>query len=341
MIRKFAFYALQLATLLSYAEEKFTGKWENTHFVWNFSIAMICDKGFPQDPIAYLSQEPIFNEKAYEGIAKGDLVWVQCQFVGLFAKTILPKIKDPFILVVSDGDESFPSEAGLANVEEFLQNEKILHIFAQNCDYKGSSTKITHLPIGLDYHTVAYKNPSGGWGEKGSPKKQEEQLQAILSRALPTLLRKPRAFVDFQISDTMHAGHKRYLLFGEDRASIFQRLLSQGVVDYADWMRRSALWEIKKDYVFSISPHGNGLDCHRTWHDLALGCIVIVKKSTLDPLYEGLPVVIVDDWSEITQDNLFLWMREFADLLDKQTYVEKLKTSYWHQKMRQVQAQAR
>ncbi len=35
-----------------------------------------------------------------------------------------------------------------------------------------------------------------------------------------------------------------------------------------------------------------------------LGNIVIVKRSSLDPLYEGLPVVIVDDWREISRENL-------------------------------------
>jgi hypothetical protein len=51
-------------------------------------------------------------------------------------------------------------------------------------------------------------------------------------------------------------------------------------------------------YAFVISPHGNGLDCHRTWEALCLGCIVIVKKSPIDTLYTDLPVLIIDNWSD-------------------------------------------
>ena len=55
-------------------------------------------------------------------------------------------------------------------------------------------------------------------------------------------------------------------------------------------------------YRFIISPHGNGLDCHRTWEALALGCYPIIKSSPLDCMFEGLPVIIVNNWNEVTPD---------------------------------------
>src|ERR1700722_11865528 len=55
---------------------------------------------------------------------------------------------------------------------------------------------------------------------------------------------------------------------------------------------------------FVLSPQGNGLDCHRTWEALYMGCIPIVKNSLLNDLYEDLPVVIVDDWAEVTEEFL-------------------------------------
>jgi hypothetical protein len=86
--------------------------------------------------------------------------------------------------------------------------------------------------------------------------------------------------------------------------------------------------------VFSISPHGNGLDCHRTWEDLILGCIVIVKTSALDPLYEGLPVVIVKEWNEITPKNLTLWLEKFVDKINDTSVRERLTLKYWMEKIR-------
>ena len=94
-------------------------------------------------------------------------------------------------------------------------------------------------------------------------------------------------------------------------------------------MSRKDLWEKKVQYLFSVSPHGIGLDCHRTWEDLLLGCIVIVKTSSLDPLYEGLPVVIVKDWNEISSANLNKWKNQYIPLLYTKKYVEKLTLKWW------------
>ncbi len=124
----------------------------------------------------------------YQDIASGDIVWIQCRFLPRFLKEIVPKTNNPYVLVISDGDESFPADSGLNEdeVETFLNNPNLIHIFAQNCDYSGSSQKVSRLPIGMDFHTIAYKGYNGGWGEKGSPQGQENSLNMIR-----TLYRQP------------------------------------------------------------------------------------------------------------------------------------------------------
>ena len=52
-------------------------------------------------------------------------------------------------------------------------------------------------------------------------------------------------------------------------------------------------------YTFVVSPFGHGFDCIRTFEALCLGCIVIMKKSFLDIIYQDLPVLLVDEWSDI------------------------------------------
>lgn len=307
--------------------------WEQTEYIWNFGNLVSISRGLNKKPVQYFETEHQFDACVYQDIKKGDIVWIRGRFVSQFAQEILPHVKYPFLLVISDGDESFPSDCTGVNIEDFIANKNIIHIFAQNCDYQGKSNKVSHLPIGLDYHTVAYKDPHGGWGEIGSPQQQETQLKSILKKLKPTYLRKKRAFVDFQLSDTMHGDHKRHLQFQEDRTSIFNFLLPTGLIDYAKWMKRSDLWKTKGEYAFSISPHGNGLDCHRTWEDLILGCIVIVKKSPLDPLYDGLPVVIVNNWSEITKQNLEIWLEKYQDAFSNPSYRERLTTQYWLNKI--------
>lgn len=317
--------------------------WEKSSYIWNFGVIMSADKGLDRNPEQFFATETIFDKKKYENLKAGDIVFVHCRFIPQFYQEVVPSLAQPIVLVIADGDESFPTDCGNNfDVEKLLSHHCIVHVFVQNNVYAGKSKKVLSLPIGMDFHTVAYKGANGGWGEKGSPKVQEAQLNDILATLKPTYLRKKRIFTDFQLADTMHGEFKRYLQCGEDRKSIFQRILKTGLVDYApSFMRRSKLWETKGEYAFSVSPHGNGLDCHRTWEDLVLGCIVIVKSSPLDSLYEGLPVVIVQDWSEITAENLDAWLAKFGNAFTNQSYRIKLTNRYWISKIEAIANRSR
>ena len=112
------------------------------------------------------------------------------------------------------------------------------------------------------------------------------------------------------------------------------------LIDFqAEKIPRLDLWRAKTRYAFVVSPHGNGLDCHRTWESLALGNIVIVKRSPLDPLYAGLPVVIVSQWSEITAENLSEWQRRYAHAFSDTVFLECLTNRYWIERARREGAQ--
>lgn len=312
--------------------------WEKTHSIWNFGIIQSASRGMDVSPFTYFaSAQHLFNASAYDDSKEGDILWVQCRHLPNFVEWVLPNIAHRFVLVVSDGDETFPTECGLndSEITDLLNQKNLLHIFAQN--YDGTNAKVSHLPIGMDFHTPAYKGRDGGWGQKGSPRQQEQELNNVMAELRPTSERKLKAYVDFHHSDTMRAGFKRYLQFGEDRKSIFEKLVATGLIDHGGFMKRTDLWKRKGEYAFSISPHGNGLDCHRTWEDLILGCIVIVKTSPLDPLYDGLPVVIVQDWSEITAENLEKWAKQYFDAFDNPAYREKLTNDYW---LGKIQAKA-
>lgn len=332
-MRPFYWLGIGFLSLLSLFADHRKESWEKTDFVWNIGLMSSCDKGVPKNPFFYFAKDPVFDKSSYVGIKKGDFVWVKASFLKRFQKEVLPYVTEPFVLVVNDGDESFPSNCGVEfDVEALLQNDLVLHVFAQNNDYKGKSAKVSPIPIGIDFHSAAYKK-SCQWGINGSPRQQENELKKMLAIFAPTAKRLKRAFVDFQHSDTMHGAFQRYKEFGEDRREIFQRLLKTGLIDYAGYMNRVDLWKRKGKYAFSISPPGNGLDCHRTWEDLVLGCIVIVKTSPINSLFKGLPVVIVQDWSEVTADNLEKWLLQYGDAFTNPSYREKLTNRYWISQM--------
>jgi hypothetical protein len=67
---------------------------------------------------------------------------------------------------------------------------------------------------------------------------------------------------------------------------------------------REETWKNMVKYKWIISPHGNGLDCHRTYEAIALGCIPVVKSSSLDLMYKDMPIIILNDWNEISLELL-------------------------------------
>lgn len=57
---------------------------------------------------------------------------------------------------------------------------------------------------------------------------------------------------------------------------------------------------------YAACPRGNGLDTHRFWESLYLGVVPVVERTVLAEHWaaQGLPVVIVDDWGEVTPQRL-------------------------------------
>src|SRR5262249_31408487 len=90
-------------------------------------------------------------------------------------------------------------------------------------------------------------------------------------------------------------------------------------------------------YAFEVCPHGNGLDCFRTWECLFLETIPIVRTSPLDQLYqdEGFPVVIVESYREITAERLQTWQAERQELFTSDM-LTRLTNDYWLGKIRQA-----
>jgi len=159
-------------------------------------------------------------------------------------------------------------------------------------------------------------------------------LEQVIRQAKPNAQRQLRVHADFHFNKPADS-HP-----WENREEIHRRLKGHPDIQFQrNFLRRLWLWQEKTRYAFVISPHGNGLDCHRTWESLALGCIVIVKRSSLDPLYEGLPVVIVEDWDEITTENLRRWHEQHRDAFDLPEVQEKLTNRYWIERMRVITAE--
>merc|ERR1719355_274706 len=79
----------------------------------------------------------------------------------------------------------------------------------------------------------------------------------------------------------------------------------------------------------ALCPEGNGIDCHRFYHNYALRTRCIVRRGAITEMHKQFPgTIVVDDWKEVTAENVNKWAQEKFD------YDERLITSdYWLNKV--------
>lgn len=225
-----------------------------------------------------------------------------------FFSNAVSKIKVPFVLVTGDSDQTIFDDLFTPDeMERIFSNENLLHVYGQNM--VSVHDRITKIPIGLDYHTMRH---SDCWGSKQTPAEQEADLFSLLS---VNVEKANRAYANYQFLMTTR--------YGSDRKDA-KKSISPDLVYYEpNHANRVQCWQNMIKYKYVISPHGNGYDCHRTWEALALGSIPIVKTSALDSLFDDLPVLIVEKWSDVTSDLL-------TNYPDRSNEVpEKLYLKYW------------
>jgi hypothetical protein len=218
-------------------------------------------------------------------------------------------------LITGDGDETFPYD--IISFDVFLNtinNSKIIHWYSTNCN-QTIHPKLSLIPIGLNYHCDAL------W--KNIPvQNQEYILENIRIQSPPIHERINKCYSNFHFS--LHNN------FGNPRKQAIEQISSDFVYYEPEKISTEQTWINQSKYAFVISPHGNGLDCHRTWEALILGCIVIVKTSILDSLYAELPVIIVKEWSDINNTLLENYIKCFKTT---NFNYDKLTTTYWYNKV--------
>jgi hypothetical protein len=238
----------------------------------------------------------------------GESIYVNTYSLDAFVSEVLPNIQVPFVLVTGDSDKVVPVDFEHAT-NTLLNNQYLLHWYAQNC-IKTDHQKLHQLPIGIDIHTIE-NNANHWWGPKQSVEEQETDL--VL---LATMSRTPNALCYSNIH-FFTTGR-----FGYDRLDAINQIPRELVYYEPTQISRIDTWRHMITYKFVLSPHSNGLDCHRTWEALLLGCIPIVKTSPLDPMYADLPVMIVQNWSDVTKELLEKYV---PPAINK----KKLTLAYW------------
>jgi hypothetical protein len=227
------------------------------------------------------------------------VIFVNASMMKGFFEATFPRLNIRFVLVTAGVDCSTPGPYCC-----HLDDERIIRWFGSNCDLATPHSKFETVPLGFaDWHW-----PHG-----------DQAAMLRVHRRMPPIADKPlKAHASFHLN-----------LSHCDRYEVWQTLRrNPNVVFEPRRIPPELLWIHHAGYAFEVAPRGNGLDCHRTWEALLLRTIPIVRSSTLDPLYEGFPVVIIRDWEEITAEAMGLWRHRYAGEFTAAMF-ERLTRNYW------------
>lgn len=295
-------------------------------------------------------------------------IYVCCDAFHHFLQNYASCITIPFYIVCGDGDLTMFHEVVPRDKHNmfamFMLNPNMRGLFSQNMDIQACrafltekttklwaanaavfksedapktledaiqnvTQKLRQIPIGLDYHTIRAKPwhqwvATGGGSSEGNrttPVEQEHILiREIREGMKPFHQRKIRIYSNVMLCPDRF----------NDRVTAIREIPAELISQQTTFIPRTQTWRNMTEFAFVLSPFGNGMDCHRTWEALLCGCIPIVRSSVFNELFEGLPVLIVDKWSDISLQLLVTALADFKDKHDKnELKYEKLELSYY------------
>lgn len=232
-----------------------------------------------------------------EKVKNGDKIFVKVDNLPNFFLRMHPRIRSKYILVSHNGDLPVP-----ANFSHILDDPRLIAWFGQNVE-NYSHPKLHPIPIGL-------ANLCWAHGNVETVDRSVHSLDGIRDILL---------YVNLNIETNPSVRRPVYDLFANQPYSFTS--LSTSFENYLMDLSRSK---------FVLSPRGNGLDTHRTWEALYLGAIPIVLSSSLDPLFEDLPVLIINSWSEISEEFL---LEKYEEMSRKTYRLERLYADYWFDRL--------
>lgn len=223
-------------------------------------------------------------------VKQGDSVFVQTDQIDNFVQNLHPKIEYPYFLFTHNADPSAPGK-----YTALLNDPKILGWFGQNPDHDHI------IPLGIGIANKLFEHGN------------EDLIRYI------SLLDQPKdimLYVNFSIKSNP-----------KERQSALDAFINKPYCTYSPMGNYVSNFLNLKRSKFVVSPEGIGLDCHRTWEALIMGAIPIVKTSKLDPIFENLPVLIVNEWTDVNEELLNYTLEKYRDV-DFQN-IPQLTLNYW------------
>ncbi len=278
---------------------------------------------------APISSTPHVDFGESGALASGGSIYCCTDALENFANGVIDEISMPFVLVSGDSDTVVsPRTLAEGVFEKILAHPTLLRWYAQNLGAAGE--ELHFLPIGVDYHTMSTRPHLVGDTVRRSAFEQERVLLDVRNRALPAQQRKCQIYCNWH--------HRLYDRgpgappgWGEERVACFKQVDHSVCFFEPAFAPRFDTWARQVEYAFVLCPVGAGPDTHRLWESLAMGCIAIVKRNFMSQFLSDLPVVVVDDWGEISAAFL---QDALARISARSFNFAKLYLEYWRRAIR-------
>lgn len=250
-------------------------------------------------------------------VERGDTVYVNIWLLPWFDKQIHPRILHPYILISCDVGNWVPDPA---SIDALLYDPKCAAWFCRNIFFS-RHPKITQIPMGQTiylFEDPARRNSLLPLAELISMKPFEKKHLLYMNHYPRSYGSRDWIVTLFENEPYCYSRNHSGETWRQTARDVYYRELSES--------------------VFTLSPLGLEIDCVRTWEAFVLDCIPIVEHTFLDPLYEGLPIVIVYDWSEISEPFL---RKELERISKEKLQMRKAYFPYWRKRIEETQSQIR
>lgn len=156
------------------------------------------------------------------------------------------------------------------------------HIYAINnvCNDRCEGM-VTSIPIGF----------SDNWADQFT---QRVMIQSYAALAASDTRKEHLLYLNFRLNSNKAARHECHLMF-HDKEWVTKGQYGTNMSTFYETLYKS-------EYI--LSPVGAGPDCHRTYEAIYFDVVPIVLSSPLDTFYASFPIVIVEKWSDVSEDFL-------------------------------------
>ena len=228
--------------------------------------------------------------------------FIKPDWLNYFSDVVMPYINHPFILVTHNSDYTVgPVNNNYNHIHttshyDILNNPYLINWYGVNML---PNKKGINLPIGLE---------NSCWNG-----------------------------YDYNVCLNNRNNEKEFLLYFNFnnthplRKNIREQILANGFIENKRCEWNEYIRDLSK-HKFCISPPGNGIDCHRHWECIYVGCIPIVLTTHNDPIYHyfnNLPILFVEDYSIVTPQFL---EAQFKIFKNRKFELELTKLNYWKNK---------